>query len=550
MKEKFACISGLVTIAKTAPSDRGLELVAHSMWSTMTVTGVCFLAVLFAFLTVKVGRSVSSEAAMTSVPISVSFLLTFSGLKYIHNHIRHHLFQTPLQPRRRYSSLKRSNSWIQVPGLFRRSSSSTAKEVELLNSSNGGRRSSLSNNNNSNNATSNTTKRHSSIKRASLPTNVYTESSAITNSVSTSSMDVPSSATATIKIKSQTRRNTMPSISVLDPSNEPSVVEVIKEPEPTIIEEVQQSIYMIAEEEKEFTGSESSLSETTFSEANSEQLELALADLEAEVSKVESIAIEDEEEAVVESSYASSARRVSPSIEITKTVPSTTTATSASTGGVSSFRSSYLNYLPESIFGYSTTSIFAKSPDAPPGFTKRSTSEWSLGFASTTSTSSNAVSNTSTAGIAKDFTTTSSTTNTLTNDHHQPLYARKPATSGERESRLTSLFSSTRRSTFSTLNASAPQFVPSGGEESLSLGAPERAATASPRLDELQNTSDLFAPINWNYQESEMRRAWGGASEFSNTETGNSNSTIHSAAAIPERRKRAMSAYASSSIFN
>ena len=94
---------------RSVASDDSLEIISTSMWSTMMITGIFFVSFLALFLSFKVGHSIGIESVEAG-PAELSFIFSLPGIRYIINHVRHHLFETPLLPRRRYSSL--SISWI------------------------------------------------------------------------------------------------------------------------------------------------------------------------------------------------------------------------------------------------------------------------------------------------------------------------------------------------------------------------------------------------------------------------------------------------------
>lgn len=544
LKHKLAYASSIISLSRPGTPERSLEVLANSVWSTMMVTGLFFVGILFVFLSVRVGKSITMESSSLSEPVKLTFLLSFAGLKYIHNHVRHHLFQTPLLPRRRFSSLSRSNSWI---GRLRTGSltpESVAKEYPSVEHFDGRRHSVASTSISSGN-----TKRRPSIKqrRSSVAKSTSTintipvlkeeESEETVEVVERVQKQIPVESRP--RTRSQTRRNTMPHIEVkpepLATSIEKmeKVTERVSHEKPVVSKTLVEKPVLekpIFEKPIEIVVPSPSISTTTTihnvysiaeeedsTEEHSDQLEMALADLA------------EEEETIVEEIKVESIPKV-PEIPVkekpSEPVPITSNA---------SFKSTYFNYLPESIFGYSTTSIFSKSPIT----------------SSTTST----ITSSSTAMLSKSpdeppgFTKRHSLGSAVT--EHQPLYARRP-TATTFESRLTSLLFSSNgsntsisstaskprsNSTVSTLNASAPQFIPSG--ELI-----ERSGTASPHLEDLQNTRDLFAPINWNFD----RSASDVASEDSVRQVWSS-SNASDESLLPTGRKRTMSAYASS-IFN
>ena len=161
------------------------------------------------------------------------------------------------------------------------------------------------------------------------------------------------------------------------------------------------------------------------------------------------------------------------------------------------FRSSYLNYLPESIFGYSTglsknfspTTNIASASDsssAPPGFTKRANSQDIKNYSGTSS---------------HNFSS------------HQPLYAR-------RRTETANILTDSAKSFFPFDLTSKFQVITSGFSEA-SRSSPNRTNTSSPCLSDLQNTEDLFAPINWNFsssvQDDSLRKSWDSIEDDNNS---------------------------------
>lgn len=514
-------------LIRPVSSDGALEILANSMWSTMMITGLCFMSFLVVFLTVRVGRTASSETD----PLEISFLFSLAGLRYLNNHVRHHLFETPLLPRRRFSSI--STSWFpnfisrnfaankdlfteqsarndtsgQMTRQKRSSSVSdhyhqqTARRASTSLSTSKGKRASVSNNSNSNanNSNSNSNNQHMSenkrvvsttqsvhVRRNTLP-NISLGTVSHASSASSSDNDLKledvaiftTTSTSTPFMISETTRETTTNTLQTD-TNQDHFRKNINIPN--------LAMPAIDEDEEEF-------SEEFENESFSEESEDELFETSTKA--------EDKNEDISTSTSTSTTQSAAISIP-------TPTSTSASVSGVaaspkSSYKSSYLNYLPESIFGYSTAAItqtkippsivtpkFTENLSPPPGYTKRSAShDYSTPVV---------VATPATTDITEPF----------VSHLHQPLYARRRTESY----RNTSHFS---MASGSSLNASAPHFQPDIGVDP-KVHLPSQAAAAtipksvSPCLNDLNNTADLFAPINWNFTNSEQteasRRSW------------------------------------------
>lgn len=508
-------MSSFPQVLHPVPSDRALEVLTNSMWSTMMITGVFFMSFLFVFLSVKVGRSVGVES-IEAGPIEISFLLSVSGIRYIYNHVRHHLFETPLLPRRRYSSL--SISWFSEL-LKRASFSSKSKyvfpddlpavvvEKTRRNSTQSEHRKSFS----------------SKSKRMSVP---HVQGSKSHTSTTSNSSNVNSQQNTGKRASSQdkviTRRNTLPNIALsteLPKINTeaqliPEAVNEIKAAKITV-EEAKitsflnlQPLNAIAEEEETAEIIEESQSEVPKFEATEPTEPTAMPEIENEnlesdggdtsfeeiISEYSDILLSEEEEIFDENEtieHSEDVASVSISIPQPSVQPQPVSVLESSSPKSSSFRSSYFNYLPESIFGYPTgisknahlpVSPPLDSPNAPPGFSKRS--------------------------VSHDF--TNSPLPVVSNEpngefnNHQPLYARRRTETSSR------IFSDTAKSIlpFDWSLRFDPMKRSTEGDSQL----PSRTNTASPCLNDLQNTEDLFAPINWNFtgtsQNEELRRNW------------------------------------------
>ena len=471
------------------------------------------MSFLFLFLGVKVGHSIGTESVETG-PVEISFLFSFSGFRYIHNHVRHHLFETPLLPRRRFSSL--SVSWFSeiikrasfsargtdifadedgntvIPEKIRRSSTSV--------DSHGSRRSSVA----------------SKSKRLSVP-HINSNRNNISSVPPSPPQTSPEKKNGVPKVIS--RRNTLPNISL---NSEPSktyiegradVHEIATVPQVRIdliqSSMISNSLNTIAEEEHtEELESQMIESEEISTNIplihnvdkeenndvvnNSDECESVFGDIITEESDISSIS-EDEPETDEEVMTEDESQNKNLPTEAINIVKKSSVSNQAQTDQISeqpsspkpsSFRSSYFNYLPESIFGYSTglNKTNNDSNSAPPGFTKRSASH---DFSNSNSTS------------------TSNHPNEPFNNH-QPLYAR-------RRTETSHILPDTSKSFFSFDLTSKFQAISNSFSE-ISTALPIRSNTASPCLSDLQNTEDLFAPINWNFSNSDqtdsLRKSW------------------------------------------
>lgn len=486
-------------------SDRALEVLTSSMWSTMMVTGIIFSLFLFVFLGIRVGRSIGAESTDTG-PLEISFLFSFSGIRYIHNHARHHLFETPLIPRRRFSSL--SAPWL--PGFLKRASF-TSRNSDIFSEENGlssasekGRRnSSFVNDPNSNRKSSASSKsKRLSVPHIQVPRNannavakpsptieINTSSKLISRRNTLPNLPIPTALPAednkvkliSEKTVNQTQIGNIDDTSVLQTQTSVSIIceqvpveraNPVQKEEPKIHKEVK--LMPIIEEE-------------------------SLDELEDDLSVFGDI-ISDDSELLTEShknydtvndDYVSVEESTKPIINLSQSPNFSEVSSETASPKPASFRSAYFNYLPESIFGYSTstlkTSMTSGSPpkdsfSAPPGFSKRSASH----------DFSNRVENGFSSGIGDEFT------------NHQPLYARR------------------RTETSKILSEAAKSFLPfnlpSFSSNSITSDSPpNRSNSASPCLSDLQNTDDLFAPINWNFSSSDrsqaLRRTWDAAEE-------------------------------------
>lgn len=480
--------------------DRALEILTNSMWSTMMITGLFFAIFLSLFLIIKVGRSISAESADVG-PVEMSFILSFSGIRYLHNHVRHHLFETPLISRRRYSSL--STSWL--PRILKRASFSY-QNGDIFSEENGLTLSGEKGRRNSSSSSDSHTSRISSIssksKRLSVPhihllRNMYntTPKPSIQPSVETFALP-----------KNISRRNTSPNLSISAdlPLNNTNLDKIDRE---TSDNQVQlrnndgtsfliesKSLLMIDDEENIEVPISSQSNElknnletklmTIIEEENLEGLEdteSIFGEIQYDISEVET----DEEEDDKNQTECETALESVDSINIESQSALSQSNIDLAPPKASSFRSAYFNYLPESIFGYSTNILKSSAPElsaadgsnAPPGFSKRSASH------DVTNSSASVFSNT----VNDEF------------NNHQPLYARRRTENSKTLSETSKSF----------LPFNLPVFSPSlNGSDS----EPNRSNTASPCLSDLQNTVDLFAPINWNFSTSDqseaLRRSW------------------------------------------
>lgn len=78
------------------------DALTNSVYSTMLIVASFVFGIGSLVLAWKVFGSIR-EASKTE-PVSFTFFLTLPGLRYLYNHIRYHLWEMPLQPRRRFAS--------------------------------------------------------------------------------------------------------------------------------------------------------------------------------------------------------------------------------------------------------------------------------------------------------------------------------------------------------------------------------------------------------------------------------------------------------------
>lgn len=497
-------------------SDRALEALTNSMWSTMMVTGIIFTLVLFVFLGIRVGRSIVAESTDTG-PLEISFLFSFSGIRYIHNHARHHLFQTPLIPRRRFSSL--SAPWL--PGFLKRASF-TSRNSDIFSEENGlsstfdkSRRnsSSVSDSNSYRKSSASSKSKRLSVPHIQAPKNV---NNAVAKPSPTTEINDSS--------KPISRRNTLPNLPITtELSAKQNAEQLITEKtvnqvnhpltgniDDTSVLQAQTSLSIICEQvsianpvQKEEPKIHTEVKLMPIIEEES------LDELEDDLSVFGDIISEDSESFTETYENNDKVKFESVAIEeSTKSISNLSQSPSFSQVGSetsspkpSSFRSAYFNYLPESIFGYSKStlksSMTSGSPpkdsfNAPPGFSKRSASHDFTNKAENGFPNSN----------GDEFT------------NHQPLYARR------------------RTETSRILSEAAKSFLPFNlpslsSNSMTSDSPPSRSNTASPCLSDLQNTDDLFAPINWNFSSSDrseaLRRSWDAAEVEEKLETQSKN---------------------------
>lgn len=494
-------------------SENALEVLATSMWSTMVVTGFLFMSCLSVYLSVKVKNSVKSETIDVG-PMDLSFIFSVSGIRYFANHIRHHLFETPLLPRRRFSSM--SVFWI--PRILKRLSFSSRHpnfsyiEPEISNFDKTRRNSTHSDRRNST----------SKSKRQSVPQILPSASASrnISNIVLVPNESKVNHQSSSARNAFPTRRSTLPVLSIpstltdqKDTSQltctltQPSNLEFLSNTEQVQVSRI--SLDSIMEEEIiESTVTESLIKEVKEKfveevvDAVEGQSELIFGsssdfgDIISDASETpvsESVLEEVEAEAEVQVEMIDEPKdRMSKSIDI-KQKPESQLKFDSSSPKNHTYLSSYFNYLPESIFGYSkTASTKATESQAaseisstpPPGFSKRSASH---------DYSSSPLQTQHQPDLNNEF-----------NDH-QPLYARR------RTETFKKLTESAKA--YNAFNAPSFNFQPfeSKSEENLSK-QPNRSNSSSPCLVDLQNTDDLFAPINWSYsnadQTESLRKSW------------------------------------------
>lgn len=450
-------------------SDYTLEVLSSSMWSTMMITGVFFMSFLLIFLSFKVFCSIKL-ASTKNGPIDISFLLSFSGIRYINNHVRHHLFETPLLSRRRFSSL--SVSWL--PQIFKKISS-TSHDREFL-STFPAEENYVPNEkirkNNSSSENHNARRYSTSSKpRRLLESHVHGNRHFGSSQTGIHAIEAKHNAPKNL------RRNTMPNI-ILESSNS-------KENESILIKSdfgIQSIQKNIPPSFTDFNSNLNSIKEECFDTS-----ETAGGNVKYEIEEKNSLKPFNEniksenpyfsnEEDIIEKSN----RKVP---EISSINPAIQTQINMESLKQTSFRSAYFNYLPESIFGYTNgiskniilspnVSPPAENLSAPPGFPKRSSLDYKH------SVNNNAL---------------NETTDVFSN--HQPLYARR------------------RTETYRALSHSAKPFItPDLISKYPTDSIPNRKNSSSPCLNDLQNTDDLFAPINWNFAKSNqteaLRRSW------------------------------------------
>jgi hypothetical protein len=500
----FSLMTVLPHFLQPVSSDRALDVLTNSMWSTMMITGLFFMSFLFVFLIIKVGQSIGAESIDIG-PIEYSFLFSFSGIRYMNNHVRHHLFKTPLLPRRRYSSL--STSWL--PGILKRASFTSCSN-DIFSQEKGLR---LGTEKSRRNSSSIDTSRRSSTayksKRLSVP---YIQVPGTTNNTGIKP-NTHSTVANNNSPKTISRRNTLPNLSVSSEllTNNNNIIAEKNIPEHQIYEDIlplrdnRGSLSIINEEEltqildspvnEENVIIESKLL-PVIEEENIDDLEDSnrlFGEINSDISDY--IFEEDPSIDAEESKYVP-IQNSSQSINIMSQSSTSELNPETSSPKPSSFRSAYFNYLPDSIFGYSTSILKSntvpESPpidtfSAPPGFSKRSASH------DLTNSATNEFSN----SVGEGF------------NNHQPLYARRRTETSKMLSEAAKSIFPFNMPSFST-NIAKPD------------SGPNRSNTASPCLSDLQNTDDLFAPINWNFSTSEqskaLRRSWDAAEEDEKSE--------------------------------
>jgi hypothetical protein len=99
---RMAVRTMLEPLARLATMVETVDGLTYSLYTTMLLMGTLIFGVGILLLTWKVYLSVR-EAAI-SEPVTLSFLCTIPGLRYLQNHIRYHLWDMPLAPRRRFAS--------------------------------------------------------------------------------------------------------------------------------------------------------------------------------------------------------------------------------------------------------------------------------------------------------------------------------------------------------------------------------------------------------------------------------------------------------------
>lgn len=509
-------------------SDCALDVLTNSMWSTMMITGIFFIFFLLVFLSIKVGQSIGAESIDIG-PIELSFLFSFSGIRYMHNHIRHHLFETQLLPRRRFSSL--SISWL--PGILKRASFTfSSRSRDVFSEENGFALGAEKRRNSSSLADSHARRSSSSSKskRLSVP---YIHAPRNSNNTNTGTKPIIHPAVmAKDSPKTISRRNTLPNllanknniitenpiqdipgyqiqISKKDgypPLRDDIVLPIIQEDLTDILVSSQNEEKIIIESKLMPVIEEENLDEledndSLFGDISDSFIEEGTK-IDVEEFKCQIIQGSSESSTIV--SHSSTSSQLSPE---------------SSSPKPSSFRSAYFNYLPDSIFGYSTSilksntvpeSLPTDTFSAPPGFSKRSASH------DLTNSATNEFSNSLSEGF----------------NNHQPLYARRRTETSKMLSEATKSGFPFNMPLFSTtINKSNSK--------------PNRSNTASPCLSDLQNTDDLFAPINWNFSISEqseaLRRSWDAADEDENSKTESKPATDSSGTAAFRRKSTSFS---------
>lgn len=518
-------MSALPHFLQPVSSDRALDVLTNSMWSTMMITGIFFMSFLFVFLSIKVGKSIGAESIDIG-PVKLSFIFSLSGIRYMHNHARHHLFETPLLPRRRYSSL--STSWLTE--ILKRASFSSRSHDIFSEESGLSLVTEKSRRNSSSLDSSRRSSTSSKSKRLSVP---HIQTPKNSNIIGLKPITQPSTVINNSS-KTISRRNTLPNLSLsaeLIGNNNSIITEknifdhratITKKDDIPLLLEKNVSLSVIHEEEPtEILDSPQNEKESVFVESklmsvieeeNLDELEendSLFGDIHSDITD---IVIDENTEVDTEEDKCEPIQKASESINIvSQTFASSQPSPESSSPKPSSFRSAYFNYLPDSIFGYSTSILKSNtvscSPpadtfSAPPGFSKRSASH------DLTNSATNEFSNSANEGF----------------NNHQPLYAR-------RRTETSIMLSEAAKSFF-------PFNMPSFSTNTLkSDSEPNRSNTASPCLSDLQNTDDLFAPINWNFSTSEqneaLRRSWDAAEEAdkpeiqSKTASGSSTTTAY-----------------------
>ena len=485
----------IYSVVRPVAYDHALGVLTNSMWSTMMITGVFFVSFLLIFLSFKVFYSIGT-ASSEKGHVDIAFLFSFSGIRYINNHVRHHLFETPLLSRRRFSSL--SVSWF--PNFFKRSPLSfrdrdifaTFPAEELCAPVEKIRK------NNSSSETNNA-RRYSTSSRLKTQNNENRH------------LKIPQSQIPAVETKNNPskilRRNTMPNIimnTVPIQKNELILIKSELEAQPSTQKNtdfyVDHSRNILNSVKKECSFQ---IEETGISKSKIEKENILKTIIEEKVGEIEECSsnfdgIISENNSSDEDNMLGTVNNNSSELSSIQPAQFNMKSGEDSSAKQASFRSAYFNYLPESIFGYSTgiskgINISSPSPSpispptenlsVPPGFSKRSTS---LDYTNSTINNSS---------------------NELTDmfSNHQPLYAR----------RRNENFRASSHSTFTPFIISEQNS--NSDYQSLTSRAvndlnPNSRNSSSPCLKDLQNTDDLFAPINWNFTDSKqtevLRRSW------------------------------------------